>query len=124
MRPVRAAPTRSNASCDLPAPDGPRISTARAPTKTAEAWMVAALIRSSPRKRGPTSGLNFRLRRNARETVTSSQRRQADDEARAEHRRLAIGSRRRGAVLSPDVAAMRLDDLFGDRQTEAGILAE
>ena len=28
------------------------------------------------------------------------------------------------AVLGPDAAAMRLDDLPGDRQAEAGILAE
>jgi hypothetical protein len=30
----------SSASRDLPDPEGPRISTARAPTSTAEAWMV------------------------------------------------------------------------------------
>ena len=54
-----------------------------------------------------------------------SHRRQADDEARAEH--LRCRRPRRGApsaVLDPDRAAMRLDDLLGDRKAEAGILAE
>ena len=35
-----AACSSASASRDLPEPDGPRISTARAPTSTAEAWMV------------------------------------------------------------------------------------
>jgi len=38
--PPRAAWMSSSASRDLPDPDGPRISTARVPTSTAEAWMV------------------------------------------------------------------------------------
>ncbi len=38
--PLRPARIRSNASRYLPAPDGPRVSTARAPTSTAEAWML------------------------------------------------------------------------------------
>ncbi len=48
-----------------------------------------------------------------------------DDEAGAEHLRRIAGRRARpGAVLGGDAAAMRLDDLPGDRQAEAGILAE
>ena len=50
--PARPAAIRSNASRDLPAPDGPRMRTARAPTKTAEAWIVPVMSRSSPRRRG------------------------------------------------------------------------
>ena len=41
--PERPARMRSNASRDLPDPDGPRISTARFPTSTAEAWTLGAL---------------------------------------------------------------------------------
>ena len=39
-----AACSSASASRDLPEPDGPRISTARAPTSTAEAWMVGVGI--------------------------------------------------------------------------------
>ena len=54
----------------------------------------------------------------------ASHRRQAHDEAGAEHARLAVRSRRAGAVLDPDRAAMRIDDLLGDRQPQSGILTE
>ena len=55
-----------------------------------------------------------------RSVAPPSHRRQAHDEARAEHRgrrrpRLARAS----AVLHPDAAAMRLDDLLGDREARA-----
>ena len=64
-------------------------------------------------------------RRARSEVRPPSHRRQAHDEARAEHvgGSSALG-RRALAVLHPDAAAMRLDDLLGDRQTEARILPE
>jgi hypothetical protein len=49
--------------------------------------------------------------------------RQADDEARAERFGGDVGIGR-ADVLGPDHAAMRLDDLLGDREAEAGIVAE
>ena len=76
---------------------------ARAPTSTAEAWMVGSIALKHRR----------------------SHRRQADDEAGAEHRGSSpscVAARR--AVLGPDAAAMRFDDLLGDRKAEPGILAE
>src|SRR6516165_6094383 len=97
MLPRRAASISSSTSRDLPAPDGPRIKTARAPAKTAEAWIVAI------------TGM---------EEISASQRRQAHDEACAQHFGLAIRPERAGAVLDPDRAAMGIDDLFGDRQAE------
>src|SRR5690349_10004166 len=50
--------------------------------------------------------------------------RQPDHEARAGNRRLAVLVDAACAVLGPDAAAMRLDDLLGDRQTQSGVLAE
>ena len=50
--PVRPARTRSNARRDLPAPDGPRISTAQSPTFTADACtVVSALIARAASRR-------------------------------------------------------------------------
>ena len=43
---------------------------------------------------------------------------------RTEHLWRAVGVFASDSVLDPDGAAMRLDDLFGNRETEAGILAE
>src|SRR5690606_21097422 len=40
--------SRSQASLDLPAPEGPRISTAFGPISTAEAWMVVLPTSPSP----------------------------------------------------------------------------
>src|SRR5712691_2019656 len=45
--------------------------------------------------------------------------RQADQEARPAHRAVSIGP-----VLRPDAAAMRLDDLFRDREAEPRMRAE
>src|SRR4051794_35247364 len=53
-----------------------------------------------------------------------SWRGQPHHEARAGHRQLAVGANGAGAILAPDAAAMGFDDLFGDRQAEAGILAK
>ena len=75
--PCAAAFRRSQASRDLPDPGGPRISTALGPTSTAEAWMVDGLA-------GP------------------SHRRQAHDEAGAEHARLFASRAGRSAVLGAD----------------------
>src|SRR5215813_15565196 len=70
----------------------------------------------------------MRARRSAprwreRSATASSRRRQPHREARAQHlaRLGALGGR---AVLRPQPAVMRFDDLLGDRQAEAGILAE
>src|SRR5665647_3427491 len=52
----------------------------------------------------------------------SSWRGQPEHEAGAGNGRLAIGIERTWAVLRPDAPAMRLDDLFRDRQTQSGIL--
>src|SRR5262249_53059821 len=93
--PRSAACSSASASRDLPAPEGPRISTPRAPTSTAEAW---------------TEGMGLH-------------RRQAHDEARAEHL-WRVAARRINAVLGPQATAMRLDDLQRDRQAQAGVLAE
>jgi len=66
--PERPARMRSNASRDLPAPDGPRISTARFPTSTAEAWTLAPAASVTARAAGlqsapPQSWLRHRGRR-------------------------------------------------------------
>src|SRR6202022_1159665 len=90
--------TTGRARRGFPEPEGPRISTARGPTSTAEAWMVGE--------------------------VTSHHRRQAHDEARAEHLRAVEPIRDADAVLGTDTSAMRFDDLARDRQAEAGVLAE
>ena len=50
--PCAAACSSASASRDLPEPDGPRISTARAPTSTAEAWMVGMRSRSIRHRAG------------------------------------------------------------------------
>ena len=50
--------------------------------------------------------------------------RNADEEARAEHRLLAVRARLAIAVLGPDAAAVRIDDLLRDRQAEARVGAE
>src|SRR5262249_7721433 len=100
--PRRRASINSSARRDLPAPDGPRINTARAPTRTAEAWTVASVIRRT----------------------SPSRRRQANDKARPEDARLPVRARGAGTVLDPDRAAMGLDDLLGNRQAEARILTE
>ena len=42
--PERPAKIRSKARRDLPEPDGPRISTARSPTFTADAWMLGCAL--------------------------------------------------------------------------------
>src|SRR5579862_7794806 len=111
-RPARAASMSSSASRDLPAPEGPRINTARAPTSTAEACRVADVIPSSPPRR-ETVG-----------TMPASHRRQAHDKARTENFRRAVRPDRAGAVLDPDRAAMGFDDLLRDRQAKPGILTE
>src|SRR5579863_6209045 len=115
-QPLCAAATSSRARRDLPAPDGPRIRTARAPTSTAEAWMVADVIRRSPHWIAAATAMSGQ--------ASASHRRQAHDKARAEHLRLAVRAGRAGSVLDPDRSAMGIDDLFGDRQTQPGILAK
>src|SRR3954471_7501210 len=50
---------------------------------------------------------------------------QAHDEARAQDQRTrAVMRRHAAAILRPHAAAMRFDDLFGDRETKSGILPE
>ena len=64
--PARPARMRSNARRDLPDPDGPRISTARSPTSTAEAWMLApcaASYRGQPDHEARAGDAWHRLRR-------------------------------------------------------------
>ena len=95
--PARPARIRSNASRDLPAPDGPRISTARCADQhrggvDARAAGVGHGAGSLTTKRAPAT-VGF-----------------------------AVGVGRTGAVLRPDPPAMGLDDLLGDRQPEPGIL--
>src|SRR6188768_996770 len=95
--PCPAACSSATTSRDLPEPAGPWISTARAPTSTAEPWI---------------DGL----------AITPSHRRQPHGEASAQHRWLVIlrggdggavlGDG--GAVLGPQPALVGLDDLFGD----------
>ena len=58
-----------------------------------------------------------------RHNSARSSDRQAHDEARAQRFGGDVGIGR-ADVLGPDHAAMRLDDLLGDRQAEAGIVAE
>src|SRR3977135_1011273 len=48
--------------------------------------------------------------------------RQPHHEAHASNPRFAVGAERPRAVLRPDAPAMRLDDLFRDRQPQPGIL--
>src|SRR5258708_38440214 len=62
------------------------------------------------RKRG-----RLRLRR-------QSWRGQPDHKARPRNRGLAIGAGATCAVLRPNASAMRLDDLFRDRQPQSGVL--
>src|SRR5690349_16798476 len=49
---------------------------------------------------------------------------QPDHETRAGDFGIAFGVGRTGTVLGADAAAMRFDDLLGDRQAESGVLAE
>src|SRR5438105_13110250 len=51
-----------------------------------------------------------------------SWRGQPDDKARSRNRRFAVRADRTCAVLRPDAPAMRLDELFRDRQSQSGIL--
>src|ERR1700730_7504074 len=53
-----------------------------------------------------------------------SWRGQPDHKARARNRRFAIGAGRACEILRPDAPAMRLYDLFRDRQPEPVILAK
>ena len=94
------SPSRSaSSSDDLPLPDAPRMRTPR-------------LADERRRWHGRVAGRAHAAG-------------QADGEAGAEDdRRLAGLLARPRAVLGPDAAVMRLDDLLGDRQAEAGILAE
>src|SRR5699024_11254364 len=48
----------------------------------------------------------------------------SDHEACAGHCWLAVFVRGAGAVLRPDPSAVRFDDLLGDREPEAGVLAK
>src|SRR5205085_6872840 len=82
---------------DLPAPEAPRSRTARPAIAIAVAW----------RRSGPIIARCSRLDR------------QADQKTRAADHPLGVGP-----VLRPDPAAMRLDDLFRDRQPEPGMRAE
>src|SRR5215813_2890794 len=100
--PLRRASINSSARRDLPASEGPRINSAPAPTRTAEAWTVASVIRRP----------------------SPSRRRQANDKTRAEDGRLPVRAGSSGAVLDPDRPAMGFDDLLGNRQAETGILTE
>ena len=97
LTPERPARMRSNARRDLPAPDGPRISTARLPTLTAEAWTLAPAA--------PVMARGSLTTKRAPATVG-----------------LAVGTERACAVLRPDASAMGLDDLLRDRQPQSGIL--
>ena len=90
----RARSARARARiCRLP--DAPRISTPFAPTSTAVAWTVSAMLRSS-------RGAGRITVKRAPSTLPSA----------------------RLPVLGDDGAAMRLDDLPRDGEAEPGILAE
>src|ERR1700684_4728976 len=54
----------------------------------------------------------------------SCQSGEANHKAGAGHGCFAVFAERADAVLSPDLAAMGLDDLLGDRQAQPRILAE
>src|SRR5216684_1739631 len=53
-----------------------------------------------------------------------SWRGQPDHKARPRNRGRAIGAGAACAILRPDASAMRLDDLFRDRQPQSGVLPE
>src|SRR6476659_1723814 len=113
IRPCAAACSSASASLDLPEPEGPRISTARAPTSTAEAWIEGDWF--MPRRiLGSLGG------------AAPSQCRQPHREACAQYGRFAAPRSRRhgGAVLGPQPAAVGLDDLLGNRKAETRVLAE
>src|ERR1700722_8508845 len=56
--------------------------------------------------------------------LRSYQSGELDHKAGAAHRCFAAFASRADAILSPDLAAMGLDDLLGDRQAQARILAK
>src|ERR1700756_5078854 len=62
--------------------------------------------------------------RRARWCLGASWLRQPDHKARAGDGGLAIRALPADTVLGPDTPAMRLDDLLGDREPEAGVLAK
>src|SRR3954452_22566167 len=94
---------------DFPDPDDPRISTARAPTRTADAWTV---------------GFCFISRRTlACSPALGSHRRQAHHETCTEHFR-PFFRRYAHAIFGADAPALRLHDLARDREPESGIVAE
>src|SRR3954447_11192865 len=69
--------------------------------------------------RGPPPARRRRGRWSAR-----SWRGQPHHEARAGNGVLALGVDRTRAILGPDAAAMRFDDLFRNRQAQSGVLAK
>src|SRR4051812_15130087 len=85
--------------------------------------MRAAICRSpmghvsGPRGRPPA-------RRRRGRWPAPSWRGQPHHEARAGHGGLAVGVDGTGTILGPDAAAMGFNDLLGNRQAEAGILAK
>src|SRR5205807_10081908 len=87
---------------DLPAPEAPRSRTARPSIAIAVAWRSTRSVAA-----GAVIAGRSRLDR------------QADQKARSADHPVGVGP-----VLRPDTAAMRLDDLFRDRQPEPGMRAE
>jgi hypothetical protein len=76
----------------------------------------------APRINGLSTDPVVTFRRGGRRSGSASDR-QADDEARAQRFGGDVGVGR-ADVLGPDHAAMRFDDLLGDREPEAGVVAE
>src|SRR5260370_6728532 len=72
---------------------------------------------SAPHDFPPALRKRGRLRR-------QSWRGQPDHKARPRNRGRAIGAGAACAILRPDASAMRLDDLFRDRQPQSGVLPE
>src|SRR5258708_14500347 len=71
----------------------------------------------APHDLPPALGKRGRLR-------PRSWRGQPDHKARPRNGGLAIGAGAACAILRPDASAMRLDDLFRDRQPQSGVLSK
>src|SRR5215216_4499437 len=89
----------------------------------------AAPARAATCRNRTGPGSARRARRPERQTrewsKTALDGRQPQREARAQNpRRFVVRGRHRCAVLGPELAAMGIDDLLGNRKPKAGVLAE
>src|SRR5205823_5718785 len=93
--PLSPARISANARLDLPQPAAPRINTARAPTRTAEAWSVVTL-----------------------------ERREAHHEVRAQYLGAVRSLGHADAILGANAPAMGFNDLARDGKSKPGVLAK